>query len=679
MSFGKRKSVDGIDRVVCDTVKIRRTSLNSNATSSNRTVVIPDADGTILLDTSIIGPATLTTNTKFVDPVDTTKKIGFDVSSGTTGKVATMRFAPTNNNTIDFGDVSDSVLFAGATQTLTNKSLNASNCRIVDNSDSTKKLALDASANTTGTTLTLAGSVTSNRTVTFPDPGGNDSVSYLAATQTLTNKSLNASNCRIVDNSDSTKKLALDASANTTGTTLTLAGSVTSNRTVTFPDPGGNDSVSYLAATQTLTNKSLNASNCRIVDNIDSTKKLAFDVSGATSGKTLTLKCTNSDNQTIDLGNASDAVVYRISTQDLLNKNLNNTSVSFFADADPTKKIAFDPSGATASTTLTLGSTVTANRNVTFADPGGDDSVSYLAATQTLTNKSLNASSVKFVDNITNSKKVAFDASGASASTTLTLASTVSANRSVTFADPGANDSVTYLAATQSLSNKSLNATNCTFFDNANNTRKIAFDASTAANSSTLTLSSGLGVSRTYTFPDVGGNANVVLSAGAQSIAGSKTFSNSCFFPTGSGTSAAIGLNGGGAIGLSSTASTDLNLITSSVTRCTINATATNPTNLKVGANGTVLGGLQFGSFTSSSAITTGSTATIGTISLSGFSAVPVITLTMILPSPANNWDGVVLSIVNGATSSSASVLAKNLNTGTTSGTVTVLWMAIGT
>lgn len=30
----------------------------------------------------------------------------------------------------------------------------------------------------------------SNRTVTFPDPGGSDSVSYLAATQTLTNKTL---------------------------------------------------------------------------------------------------------------------------------------------------------------------------------------------------------------------------------------------------------------------------------------------------------------------------------------------------------------------------------------------------------------------------------------------------------------------------------------------------------
>ena len=189
MSFGKRKSVDGIDRVVCDTVKIRRTSLDSNATSSNRTVVIPDADGTILLDTSIIGPTTLTTNTKFVDPVDTTKKIGFDVSSGTTGKVATMRFTPSNNNTIDFGDVSDTVLFAGATQTLTNKSLNVSNCTFVGNGDPTKKVAFDVGSSSSGKTLTLASAVTNNRTVTFPDPGGNDSVSYLAATLSLTNKS----------------------------------------------------------------------------------------------------------------------------------------------------------------------------------------------------------------------------------------------------------------------------------------------------------------------------------------------------------------------------------------------------------------------------------------------------------------------------------------------------------
>lgn len=52
-------------------------------------------------------------------------------------------------------------------------------------------LANSASANTL--TLQSASIATASRTITFPDPGLNDSVAYLSATQTLTNKSIAAS------------------------------------------------------------------------------------------------------------------------------------------------------------------------------------------------------------------------------------------------------------------------------------------------------------------------------------------------------------------------------------------------------------------------------------------------------------------------------------------------------
>lgn len=54
----------------------------------------------------------------------------------------------------------------------------------------TGALSLANSASANLLTLQSASIATAARTVTFPDPGGNDSVAYLAATQTLTNKTL---------------------------------------------------------------------------------------------------------------------------------------------------------------------------------------------------------------------------------------------------------------------------------------------------------------------------------------------------------------------------------------------------------------------------------------------------------------------------------------------------------
>ena len=109
--------------------------------------------------------------------------------------------------------------------------------------------------------LTLSpASAAASRTITIPDPGANDTLVALAATQTLTNKTLTSPTITgptIGVPSSSTGSLVLANSANANTMTLQTASIATSSRTITFPDPGANDSVVFLAATQTLTNKTL--------------------------------------------------------------------------------------------------------------------------------------------------------------------------------------------------------------------------------------------------------------------------------------------------------------------------------------------------------------------------------------------------------------------------------------
>lgn len=102
-------------------------------------------------------------------------------------------------------------------------------------------------------------------------------------------------------------------------------------------------------------------------------------------------------------------------------------------------------------------------------------------------------------------------------------------------------------------------------------------------------------------------------------------------------------------------------------------------TTLKAGTSGTTVAtGIQFGSITSSTVVTAGSNADIGTITLSGFGSIPNVVLTMAQPSGgANNWDRCILSI-NTQSSTSTSIVVTAVNTGasSTSSTCRIYWMA---
>lgn len=125
---------------------------------------------------------------------------------------------------------------------LMSKDLDDATTAIVDSSDTTKKIKFDA-AGTTGTTTTITGSQTSDRTLTLPD--ATDTLAGLAATQTFTNKTFTDASTTFQDDGDNTKKFKFQASGISTGQT----------RTFTLADFDG--TLATLAGTETFTNKTL--------------------------------------------------------------------------------------------------------------------------------------------------------------------------------------------------------------------------------------------------------------------------------------------------------------------------------------------------------------------------------------------------------------------------------------
>jgi len=123
-----------------------------------------------------------------------------------------------------------------------------------DGSLRNSKLAVDDTGATAATLTTFDINQTANRTVTIQDATqtliGRDTTDQGA--NRLTNKDLDDATTKVVDSSDTTKKLGFDVSG-TAGTTQTLATSQTANRTLTLPD--ATDTLVGKATTDQLTNK----------------------------------------------------------------------------------------------------------------------------------------------------------------------------------------------------------------------------------------------------------------------------------------------------------------------------------------------------------------------------------------------------------------------------------------
>jgi len=286
---------------------------------------------------------------------------------------------------------------------------------------------------------------TAARDIQLP-PGDADHVMLSAtSSQAVSNKTIDSSNsitlkdstAEVVDATDATKKILFNA-AGTTGTSTTIAGSQSANRVLTLPD--ATDTVAVLAASQALTNKTLDSSNsitlkdstAQVVDATDATKRILFDAAG-TTGTATTIQGSQSVDRTLTLPDATDTLVGRNTTDTLLNKKLSDSTTSIVDSGDITKRILFDAGGSTGTSTTITGAQ-TANRVLTL--PDATDTLTANSASQTITNKVLDGGTASSTNRFTLPKapKATLDGLGRVQGTLLYASDT-----NVVYSDDGSN------------------------------------------------------------------------------------------------------------------------------------------------------------------------------------------------------------------------------------------------
>ena len=313
------------------------TSLTVTDPTADRTITFPDATGTVaLLNTlSIASGSGLTYNSSTgefsTNAIPNSKLANSSITIGGTGVAL-------GGSITTFSGLSSVTADAVVTKT--------GGFRVIDSTDNTKQLAFDASA--------ISGSTT--RTLAVPD--ANDTLTLLAATQTLTNKTLTSAvlngtisgtSIKDEDNmaSDSASHLATqqsikayvdteiagisaDITAVTAGTGLSGGG--TSGAVTLAIDA----TVATLTGSQTLTNKTIVLGN--------------NTVSGALANGITATTQSASDNST------------KVATTAYVDNQVTAGAVNEFADnvfrvkdnSDASKKLAFECSGISGSTTRTM-------------------------------------------------------------------------------------------------------------------------------------------------------------------------------------------------------------------------------------------------------------------------------------------------------------------------------------
>lgn len=411
-----------------------------------------------------------------------TYEIDIVTSSGTYTATVTLTLPPVLAG-------SDTLVAAASTQSLTNKNLKSGT-----------NLLTGAKADSLQTE-------TGNFTITFP-AGAARTLASLDGTETLTNKNLKsgtnlltgakadsfqtetgnftitlpAGAARTLASLDGTEVLTnkdLKSGTNLlTGAKADSFQTETGNFTITLP-AGAARTLASLDGSETLTNKILGASKIvsttEITDASDATKQLAFDLSGMTASKTLTLASAATDNRTITFPNETGTLVTQASTYTPTGDVTLTDSKFFIADnGDSSKKIAFEASSISAATTRTL------------TAPDASGILTLTTATQSLTNKTLDSSNTITARD----DRFSIVAAGDVTKIAAFQCSSITAGNTRTYTLPDASGTVTLLTATQTLTNKSLVVDSTSLVDQSDPTKILKFVASgiTAGNTRSITI-----------------------------------------------------------------------------------------------------------------------------------------------------------------------------------------------
>ena len=357
----------------------------ADATGGDKSIIFPNNSGTVALTSDIVYPVTLDNS---VTLTNKTLALGSNTISGTLAQFNTA--------------VTDATLVSTTgSETLTNKSVNLANNTLTGTFAQFNTAVSNATLVSTTGTETLT-----NKSLTAPIlTGSSSSAGSIIFKEDTDNGTNSATLVGPASTADVTITLPAETGTVLT-TASSIANSNLANSSVTIGSSavalGG--SVTTLTGITSLTSDAVvaKANGFRVIDNTDTTKQVAFDASGIATSTTRTLTVPNASDTLVLLGE-SQTLTNKTLTSAVLNGTISGTSIkdednmssdsaSHLATQQSIKayvdtEIAGVPQGDI--TAVTAGTGLSGGGTTGAVSLAIDATVATLTGSQTLTNKTI--------------------------------------------------------------------------------------------------------------------------------------------------------------------------------------------------------------------------------------------------------------------------------------------------